>query len=80
MGGRPRGSDARACLRALEHEFNWTYTEAAPRAHPAGFLTCTADERPCKIIVYGTANNSARAIWKHALKCTHGCSPDRRQW
>lgn len=80
MGGWPNDSEAKKCLHTLEDEFGWSYHFAGPRAHPAGFLVCSSGELRCRIVVYGTAKNSARAIWKQASKCAHGCAPDRRQW
>ncbi len=82
VGGLPSGSDEKKCIRALCNEFNWEYV-ATPggRAHPVGQLLCTERSRDgCQINVYGTGNNTARALWRAAKKCTHGCRPDRRQW
>lgn len=81
VGGLPKDAEARKALAVLCSEFDWTYTEANSRAHPAGTLRCSESSRMgCTIQVNSTARNTARALWRMALKCTHGCAPIRRQW
>lgn len=81
MGGLPKDAEAKKALFALRDEFKWTYTEASAHAHPAGTLRCKEKSRMgCQIQVASTGNNTARAIWRIAMRCTHGSAPTRRQW
>lgn len=81
MGGLPKDAEAKKALAALCDEFGWTYTEASSHAHPAGTLRCTERSRMgCQIQVASTGRNTARALWRAASRCSHGCKPTRRQW
>jgi len=78
----PKGSDAKKCIDALCDEFNWVYEPTlGGSAHAAGILKCGHGERGgCWKAVNGTAQNTAKKVWRFALGCTHGYAPDRRHW
>lgn len=79
MGGAwPKDKDARKVIAVLEDDFGWTYdTDVGSSAHGIGYLRCGEGCRP---VVYGTAHNTARTLWRLARKCSHGHAPDRRSW
>lgn len=79
MGGAwPKDKDARKVIAALEATFGWTYdTDVGSSAHHVGYLRCGEG---CRLVVYGTARNSARALWGRARKCVHGHAPAGRSW
>lgn len=81
MGGLPDDPDAKKALDALCREFGWEYTETGPRSHPAGFLLCGEHSRDgCRINVASTGQNTAKKMWRKALRCSHGYRPTRRHW
>ncbi|GAB4084098.1 hypothetical protein GCM10028784_07280 [Myceligenerans cantabricum] len=85
MSGYPNDPEAKKAIRSLKKDFDWQYDdEVGDSSHLCGWLKCgdVTDqvEKPCKVPVYRTANNTARAVWKAARKCPHGKDPDRRQW
>jgi hypothetical protein len=86
MGGYPNKAEDKKAIKALKKDFDWEYDDNVGSAsHLCGVLRCDKDrvlddDEGCEIHVYRTANNTARAVWKAALKCVHGKAPDRRQW
>lgn len=78
MTAYPRDSEAKKAIRAGRKEFGWSYSDAVGNsAHGIGRLTCGDG---CDIRVYGTADNTARALWDAMRGCPHGHRPDRRHW
>ena len=78
VGGLPKDAEAKKCIKVLRKEFGWDYDdEVGSSAHIVGFLFCGGG---CRIPVNGTANNTARALWRAARKCPHNHGPTRLQW
>ena len=78
MGGLPNDADAKKCIRALQREFSWEYTdEVGTSSHACGFLSCGDG---CRLTVYKTGRNTGRALWRNAGRCPHGHAPTRRHW
>lgn len=66
-------------IRVLCKEFRWTYDTASvgSSSHAIGYLLCGGG---CRHVVYGTATNTARVLWKAARKCPHSKAPNRVHW
>jgi hypothetical protein len=78
MGGYPKDSDAKKCIQVLQSEFNWTYdANVGKSAHHTAMMLCGEG---CRTPVFSTGNNTARALWRFARKCSHGKAPARPQW
>lgn len=78
MGGWPKDAEAKKVIKVLESEFGWTYdTATGNSAHVAGFLLCG---HGCRIPVFSTASNTARALWKQARRCPHDRQATRVHW
>ncbi|RPE77800.1 hypothetical protein EDF39_0461 [Frondihabitans sp. PhB161] len=78
MGGYPQDADAKKAIKALRKDFQWIYDDnVGSSAHICGWLLCRDG---CRMRVFSTARNSARAIWSGARKCTHGHAPTRPHW
>lgn len=76
MGGLPNDKDAKKVIRSLEANHGWVYdTDVGSSAHRCGDLQCGFG---CKIKVFSTGNNTARALWSAARRCSHGRAPDTR--
>lgn len=82
MPGLPKDSDAKKVIRVLRREFGWDYIDPPGfSGHVVGTLMCPENTRNgCRLPVYGTGNNTARALWQDANRCTHGASPGRAHW
>lgn len=75
MSGYPNSPDAKKAIKALEDEFDWEYDPTAGKSsHACGFLHCGDG---CRVVVYKTGNNTARALWRDARRCPHGHEPTR---